>query len=400
MKKERYQLVILLIACIAIFSPNYAQYQLSPLAPQLISDFGLTSGEFAGIFSAPMIPAIFLSLVAGILVDKFGARRVLGVSLFISAAGIGLRLTANSYFALFSCMVLAGFSALFLNASGPKILGGWFPASSLGAAMGAFLAASTLGMALGMGATAMLPSVPSAYLISFGVSLLAFILWVVLMKSPPQPPEAGEQPQSPPIGQCLKVVLKNRTVWVVGLSLMFAMGGNVTLSSFLPSALGQRGFDSVAAGAISSSVMLGSLTGCLLSPVLASKLGTPRLFLFILGLIAGISTAYAWLAPQGVLLWSALFITGIAMGGLMPLLISLPIQLPEIGPLYAGTAGGLTGTLQLLGAVIIPSWIIVPLARDSMSELFLWGGICVLAAGFLAFLLPDLKKKKLLNNNN
>jgi len=79
MKKERYRLVILLIACIAMFSPNYAQYQLSPLAPCLMTDLGISNTEFASIFSAPMIPAIFLSLGAGILVDRFGAKKSLGL---------------------------------------------------------------------------------------------------------------------------------------------------------------------------------------------------------------------------------------------------------------------------------------------------------------------------------
>jgi hypothetical protein len=56
-KVTNYRLVVLVIACFAIFSP---------LAPQIISDLRLTPGQFIGIFIAPMIPAIFLSIAAGV----------------------------------------------------------------------------------------------------------------------------------------------------------------------------------------------------------------------------------------------------------------------------------------------------------------------------------------------
>jgi len=394
MKKERYRLVILLIACIAMFSPNYAQYQLSPLAPCLMTDLGISNTEFASIFSAPMIPAIFLSLGAGILVDRFGAKKVLGIAMLISSGGLGLRLMANSYTSLFVSMVLVGFSALFLNASGPKILGAWYPPSQIGVSLGVFFAVSTMAMAIGMGTTAMLPSVQSAYWLSFIIGLLALSLWLFFMKSPEQLDDNLHQTPSQPIRHSLKVVLNSGPVWIVGLCLMLIMGGNLIISSFLPTALGQRGIDPVTAGAISSAFMLGSLAGCLLTPALASKFRKLKLLLFILGLIAAIFETFAWQAPIGSVLWLTLFLTGLTLGGMIPLLVSLPIRLPAIGPQYAGMAGGLTATLQLLGAVILPTRLIVPLAGDSMSFIFLGGGICLFLAGVVALFLPDFHNRQ------
>ena len=52
-------------------------------------------------------------------------------------------------------------------------------------------------------------------------------------------------------------------------------------------------------------------------------------------------------------------------------MMSLPVMFPEIGPKYAGTAGGLAVTLELLGAVIIPTYIIVPLGGGNVFQLLL-----------------------------
>jgi NNP family nitrate/nitrite transporter-like MFS transporter len=130
-KINKYRWVILVIACIAIFSPNYTQYQLSPLALQIISDLGLTPGQFSGIFTAPMIPAIFLSIAAGVLADKFGIKRVIGIGMLISAIGTCLRIVSKDHLLLFSSMTLAGFGAAFLNTNGPKVLGSWFPPENI-----------------------------------------------------------------------------------------------------------------------------------------------------------------------------------------------------------------------------------------------------------------------------
>jgi len=49
----------------------------------------------------------------------------------------------------------------------------------------------------------------------------------------------------------------------------------------------------------------------------------------------------------------------------MPMIASLPMLLPEIGPVYAGSAGGIIATLQVIGAVVAPTFIITPLAGSS-----------------------------------
>lgn len=115
--------------------------------------------------------------------------------------------------------------------------------------------------------------------------------------------------------------------------------------------------------------------------------------MLVLGVIATVGGALFWSAPEGIMLGAGLFVFGAALSGLMPLLMSIPIQLPEIGPEYAGTAGGFTGTLQLLGAVVIPTYIITPIAGPNMNVFFILAGVCMAVTSVLVLFLPELMKK-------
>jgi NNP family nitrate/nitrite transporter-like MFS transporter len=386
MKKTKYSWVILFVISIAIFTPSYIQYQLSPIAADVIHNYSLSQSQFAGIFSAPMIPAVFLSLVAGMLVDRFGVKKIIFLSIIVTVIGAAIRVFALNYGMLFMAMMLTGISATFLNTNGAKILGSWFPKEKIGVIMGIFLAASNIGMTLGLGTTALFSSIKIAFIIALLISLVTSLLWIILMKEP----YVNEEKEKVSIIECLKVVTKNRAVWCVAVCLMFVMGGNVIISTFLPSALSSRGIDTVSAGLISMIVTIGYLVGSIVAPIIAAKFKDTRRFIALLGGIAVILTIFAWMLPQGILLSLGLFALGIAIGGLIPILMSIPICLPDIGAKYAGTAGGFVCTIQLFGAVVLPTYVITPLASN-MLMMFALAGISVAFVCVLCIFLPTRK---------
>jgi NNP family nitrate/nitrite transporter-like MFS transporter len=76
--------------------------------------------------------------------------------------------------------------------------------------------------------------------------------------------------------------------------------------------------------------------------------------------------------------------------------------LPEIGPVYAGSAGGIVGTLQVIGAVFIPSFILTPIAGHNYNLFFALGSVCFLLVGIVTLLLPELgvKAREFVDKNN
>lgn len=393
-KYSSYRYIILMLICLCGASVCYYQYQLSPLANTIMERYGVSSLQFSSIFSAPMVPAIFFSLISGIIVDKIGAKNIVTVCLIVALIGMSTRVFANNYWTLYICMLSPGFAATFINSTNAKIFGQWFPENKVSFTVGIFLAASALGMTLGTGTTAMLPNIKVAFIIAAVLSLAMLILWIFLMKDKGQDKVQVEK-ETISVGMCLKKVLSSKGVIVAGLSIMCTYGTYMIISTYLPSALTYRGIDPVTAGATSSIVSVAYLIGCIGTPIILDKAGNTKVLIFLLALIAAITSAFAWKAPAGVLLIASLSLVGVAIGGLLPIFMALPIRLKEVGPKYAGTAGGIISTLQLLGAVVIPTYILVPIAGDNYTRLFLYAGISIALVCLLCCFLPkDIDKSK------
>lgn len=392
MKKKHYNAVIVTVFFLALFVGNYFQYQLSPLATRLMTDLNITQLQYSSIFSAPMLSAIFLGIIAGILTDKFGVKRVTTIGLIIMAAGLWIRPFAASYLPMYVAMILAGFGTTFLNVNMSKILGSWFPPDKIGPMMGITMIGCTLGMTLGVGTTAMLPSTQFAFLLSSVMEAIVLLLWILLMKE--KKTDIVQSPlESSPIKESLVACIKSKNIWLVGICLMCIMACNVALTSFLPATLISRGFSETAAGSLTMALTIGNLLGSLLGTLLIARIGRMRPCLVILAVVCGVCACVAWqLNTTGIII--ALGLTGFAFGTLVPTFMTFPALLPEIGPKYAGSAGGFISTLELIGAVVIPTYIITPVSSGNYGVYYFMAGEVMILMGLFALFLPELLGKK------
>lgn len=391
LKPAPYRWVILIVMWFSTFIGCLAQFQVAALAFKIIPALHLSSSQFALIMSAPMLPAVFLSLAAGSLADRFGVKRVVTVGFAFSVVGVYFRYAATNFTTLFIMMILAGLSSALLNANAAKLLGAWFPMEKMGTAMGLYFSSAATGITVALATSAMFPSTKSAF-VTAGIFMLAvWIAWMALIKAKPE--GAPEMPVMP-VSKYLGVVAKSKNVWLVGLGMMFFMGSNMAFSGFLPNALNTvRGVDPVTAGLLASIVTIGTMLGAIVGPAMSDRVGRIKPFLAPVCILGAITMYLAWIVPTGAIMWATLFSLGILMGISSPLLMAFPMLLPEIGPAYAGTAGGMIATLQLLGAFIIPAFIITPLAGSNFSLLFSLSSLFFLLLGVVSLFLPELGAK-------
>ncbi len=383
-----YRWTILLVLWLAAFIGVYAQFQLPPLAYKIIPALNLTPIQYASILTAPMLPAVFFSIAAGSLGDRFGVKRVVSVGFLLATVGILFRYAATTYWQMLVLMALSGCSSAFLNANIAKILGAWFPPEQITKAMGIFFTSPTLAMTIGMATTAMFASIQTAFITAGVACVVIAAMWFVFAKDKP---EGATAPPAMPVTKYLGVAARSRNVWLLGIALMFMMGAAMTFSGFLPEALHSvRGIDPVTAGFLASFGTIGTLLGSVLGPLVCDRVGYMRLYLSSLGLFGAVAILYAWQAPLGATIWIMLLLSGILAGGGGPILMSLPMLFPEIGPVYAGSAGGLVATLQLLGAVVLPTFVITPLAGSNYTVVFGLAGACMLLFGVTCLFLPEL----------
>ena len=399
-KSGNYKWVILALMWVGVFIGSYAQYQLSPLAGELIGTMGLDNSQFASLIGAPMWFAIFFGLFGGALSDKFGVKKMVAFGFVFSVIGLFLRINAASYGMFFIAMVLSGGAATFLTPNRSKVLQQWFGPENLSVAMGICLTTSGLAQTLAIGTTAMLPSMKVAFTIAFVACLVIGICWILFMKDSPMQADAGKTQEAKQaqnaesLLDCLKVALKSKNIWLTGMALLCVMVFTSTFNTFLPKILNEvRGFDSVKAGAYATPISMGSCISGLIVPWIYKKVGKYKPCLLAFSILGAALAFISWQAPEGIIMIVATFMTGFFMGASFPLLMSFPVLFKEIGPRYAASAGGLVATIQLLASPLVIPYIVTPFAGTSVYKLL--GAACVfmLLMGVIVLFLPALGMK-------
>jgi len=378
----------LVLLYLGFFTFNYVQYQLSPLAGAVMAQYAVSPARFAAIFAAPMLPGVFLALPSGLISDCFGVRRVLVAGLLVSAGGMVWRAFSGDAGSLYGSMLLLGVGMSCLYSNYAKAVRGRVSRSRAGMAAAVVLSASSVGMLIGTGTTALLPGLRAVYLTGAALTTGVFLSFLLLFQGPAPSLRGGEEPA---FADCLRVALRCRGLWLAALAMFLVSGVCTVTASLLPAAVADyHQTNAAAAGGLVSTLMAGNLAGALLCPLLVQRRGGYRLAIALAALVYGAGVAWAWMAPAGWLMRTLFFLEGAALGALFPLLLSLPALLPQIGETYGGTGGGLLCTLQMLGAVVLPAGVVIPLSGGSYQKMFLLAGLLPLIVPLLTPLLPRL----------
>lgn len=173
------------------------------LIPALHTQAGLTLTEASTLAAIPTVGLMVAIIGWGILLDRYGERRILMISLSISLAGAVAAAAAAyanaSYVVLGACLLVGGIGSGAANGASGRIVVGWFPADQRGTAMGIRQMAQPLGIAvcaLTMPATAAAHGIGPALTIPAIVTaagLLAVIVGVV------DPPRRAAAPRDTPV---------------------------------------------------------------------------------------------------------------------------------------------------------------------------------------------------------
>lgn len=384
MKKHRNNYwYALLLGCL-MFISAYSQFQLSPISDQVIEKYGLTTQSFGSLFTAPMVPAVFLSILAGVMIDKIGAKLIIFSASAISVLGIVWRIFATDGTSLFWAMALSGVVAAVINSSVAKVAGLWFSVEKVGSVVGMVMAFGSVGMILAMSTTSLLGGVNQAFILAgilaVGIAGIVFVGLKFPVKDKGQ--AAGAEAEA--ILETLKKVLKSLNIWLTGICAAFVMGLNICLSSYLPMAFQSRGVTSGAAGILTTVFLLGAFVGTASGPSIMNRyFGLKRYCLFF-SFLSVLGGALGWQLEQVPLVGIGLFVTGFGIGSFLPIFLSMPMFFKEIGPRYAATGGGVIATLQLLGAVVLPTYVYVPIAGENFFLLFLLASSGLLVVALLS----------------
>jgi|WetSurMetagenome_2_1015567.scaffolds.fasta_scaffold07362_4 cyanate permease len=388
-----YRWVILGVCMLAGFIGSYAQFQLPPLAYKLIPDLHMTDSDFALLMGGPLTGSLFICLIGGSLGDRYGVKKVVSFGLILAVVGCTFRYATTSFWPFFFLTILAGLASGLLVANISKLFGSWFAPDQMGTLMGVYMVSPMLAGTLATATTPYFPSEKSAFVFSGVACFAILVLWLVFAKNKP---EGAPDLPSLPVTRYIGMAARSRAIWLAGLCSLFVMGSMMTFTGFLPKVLGEiPGIDRKLAGTWGSLPNLGGIFGSFLGPLICKRLGVMKPYVVAVSLLGAIITFWSWQLPVGPTSFVALVLAGGLQSAILPLILSIPVLLPEIGPTYAGSAGGIITTLQVFGGVVVPSYIITRIAGSNPTHLFGLTALCCALIAVPALFLPELGSRAL-----
>jgi MFS family permease len=342
----------------------------------------------------PLTGSLFICLIGGSLGDRYGVKKVVTFGLVLAVIGCTFRYAATSFWPFFFMAILAGLASGLLVANIAKLFGAWFAPDQMGTLMGAYMVSPMLAGTLATAVTPYFPSEKSAFISSGVACLIILILWLIFAKN--KPAGAPDQP-SLPVTRYIGIAARSRAIWLAGFCSLFVMGSMMTFTGFLPKVLGAMpGIDRKLAASWGSLPNLGGIFGCFIGPLVCRRMGVMKPYLIAVSLLGAIITFWSWQLPVGGgLSFAALMLSGALQSAILPVIMTLPVLLPEIGPIYAGSAGGIITTLQVLGGVVVPSYVITRIAGSNPTHLFGLTAVCCALIALPTLFLPELGSKAL-----
>jgi len=171
-------------------------------------------------------------------------------------------------------------------------------------------------------------------------------------------------------------------VWLLTGLYLCAAACYDTLLIWLPSMLGAEGIQSVTAGLITSMLPLGFLFASFAVGSLSDRVGLRKPFILVLGLASG-PAVYAAGTLTGPAVWFFVFVIGLSAIGVLTLVLTIPVELPQTAVLV-GSAVGIISSIGNLGSFFMPT--VVGQIRD-VTESFLWSVLILAVLGELMLLL-------------
>jgi len=127
------------------FGNYYAYDAVAPLASQLSSELGFSSTQIGSLNAIYSLPNIFLVLIGGLLVDKFGTGRIAVWTAGLCFLGISLTAAWGEYLPMVIGRFLFGIGSETMLVAASAALGIWFGRNVVGLAMAVNLSIGRMG---------------------------------------------------------------------------------------------------------------------------------------------------------------------------------------------------------------------------------------------------------------
>lgn len=372
-------------------------FSIPPMEALVSKDLLISHFETGLLFSAPLLMIALSAIPAGVLADRVGLKKVIGIGAVIALIGVLLRGLSTGYLDLLIFSLIFGMGMGMTFANLPKLARSCSQPDKTILVMGILTGFGVLGgVGIGLAITVPLlyPLTNSYHGVSIFWSILLFLItitWWVMVREPPCP-HFEVEPEKISFAE-IKMTLKNRVLWLLAFILFLHNFFFYTWSGWVPTYLLDKGLSIGYAGLMTSVMLWVGVPTVILVPILLSGRDIPRkLFVWMPSVIYAFLAGAILYAGQ-LSLWFIMVIAGVINILRFNTLLTLPV---EIMPKeHAGTASGMVVSVGYMGAVVGP--IVAGQILDisgSLQSVFLILIVLSVVTTLFAFLIPSNSTKE------
>jgi MFS family permease len=358
----RLRWLVLVLMGLTVFGVYFAYDSVVPIQGSIMSAMGVDEAQYGLLFSLYSLPNVVFVLIGGLLLDRFGIRKMGLVFAGLALAGVLLTVIGSmtAFWVMLAGRLIYGIGAESSSIAMIKILAKWFKGKEFGFAFGLYISIVRLGNVASLNLGAWLQDWTGSWryglwaaVAIMAASFVAYLVYTVMDQAKERYfIDRGDVEQTEKFDP--KVIFRfKRTYWFVNiLCVTFYSGvlGFVAFSNdFLTSTYGMT---AIRAGFYGSLIFVSTIIATPLFGLVADKFGK-RATIMIMGSIF-IVPAYLMLGLTGVHPAISIVMIGIAFS-LVPaaLWASVPIIVAEN---RIGTAMGLITMVQNIGLMVVP-WL-------------------------------------------
>jgi sugar phosphate permease len=217
--------------CLTIAFYAYQYFlQVSPsvMTNELMRDFGVNATALGSLAACYFYAYASMQIPVGLAYDRFCVRRPMVIAALVCSLGCYLFAATNIFAVTVIGRLLIGFGGAFVIVGNMYLAGIWLPLRLFSFLVGAGITVGMIGATCGQAPLAMLVNAvgwhKTMYIFSgIGISLAA-VMWLVMRDLPKinfpeeeQKAEANAAKEKPSILLGLKLVMRNRQIWLIAL---------------------------------------------------------------------------------------------------------------------------------------------------------------------------------------
>jgi MFS family permease len=327
------------------------------LFSEIADGLGLNIVQIGTVWGFSSVAGIFSILLAGLAVDRFGAKRTLAVACLLAGVFGALRGISDSFASLTITSLAFGFASEAVPVIVIKNTSMWFHERGLGTAQGILTACVGAGLMLGamLSATVLSPLLGGWKHVVFlygAIAVLVGLLWFLTVPEPRQM-EVLSPGNRPAPRQSLSHVAHIKGVWLIALAMMGFAGANKGLFGYLPLYLRNSGWTDVGADGALAALNAAGTSAAIPFALLSDRLGLRKAVL-IPGLLVTVIGIGLLSIVTGPPVWLLAIMAGIFRDMIWAVVATITVETKGIGPVYAGTAVGIVHALTRVGYTFAP----------------------------------------------